>query len=63
MVYFKVRLVIKRYLQQLRVDFDQNFAIIVKVKAFRVLFAIVNFYNLDINQIDIKIAFLYSFID
>lgn len=31
--------------------------------AFRVLFAITTYYNLDIDQMDIKIAFLYSLID
>lgn len=31
--------------------------------AFRVLFAIKAFFNLDINQMDIKMAFLYGFID
>lgn len=31
--------------------------------AFKVLFAIVAYYNLNINQIDIKIAFLYGMID
>lgn len=31
--------------------------------AFRVLFAIVVYYDLDIDQIDIKIAFLYGMIN
>lgn len=31
--------------------------------AFRVLFAITAFFNLDIDQIDIKTAFLYGFIN
>lgn len=31
--------------------------------AFKVLFSITAFYNLDINQIDVKIAFLYGLID
>lgn len=35
----------------------------VKLMRLRVLFAIVAYYNLDINQIDIKTTFLYSFID
>lgn len=30
---------------------------------FQVFFAIATYYNLDINQIDIKTAFLYSFIN
>lgn len=31
--------------------------------AFRILFAIIAYYNLDIDQIDIKIAFLYGIIN
>ena len=31
--------------------------------AFRVFFAITAFFDLDINQIDIKTAFLYGFIN
>lgn len=61
--YFKARWVVKGYLQQFRVDFDQIFAVIVKPMAFRVFFLITAFFNLDINQMDIKTAFLYSFID
>lgn len=30
---------------------------------FRVLFVIATFYNLDIDQIDVKTAFLYGFIN
>lgn len=31
--------------------------------AFRILFTIVAFYNLDINQMDVKTPFLYNLID
>lgn len=31
--------------------------------AFRVLFAIAAYYDLDIDQMDVKIAFLYGLID
>lgn len=31
--------------------------------AFEVVFAIAVYYNLDIDKIDVKIAFLYDFID
>lgn len=30
---------------------------------FQILFVIIVFYDLDINQMDVKIAFLYNFID
>lgn len=48
---------IKRYLQQFRVDFDQIFVIVVTSITFYIFFAITNFYNLDIDQIDIKANF------
>lgn len=31
--------------------------------AFKVLFVIATYYNIDINQIDVKIVFLYGFIN
>lgn len=39
------------------------FAIVVKPMAFRILFAIIAYYNLNIDQINIKIAFLYGIIN
>ena len=60
---FKARWVVKGYLQQYGVDFDQTYAAVVKPMAFRVLFAIVAFFDLDIDQMDVKTAFLYGLID
>lgn len=60
---FKARWVVKGYLQQFGVDFDQTFAAVVKPMAFRILFAIAAFFDLDIDQIDVKTAFLYGLID
>ena len=60
---FKARWVVKGYLQQVGIDFDQIFVAVVKPMAFRVLFAIVAFYDLDIEQIDIKTAFLHGIVD
>lgn len=53
---------VKSYLQQFEVDFDQTFAAVVKPIAFQVLFAIAVYYNLDIDKRDIKTAFLYDLI-
>lgn len=39
------------------------FAAIIKPIIFKVLFTIVTYYNLDINQIDVKMAFLYRIIN
>lgn len=60
---FKARWVVKEYLQQFGIDFDQTFAAVIKPMAFRVLFAIAAFYDLDIDQMDVKTAFLYGLID
>lgn len=60
---FKARWVVKGYLQQFGIDFDQTFAAVVKPMAFRVLFAIAAFYDLQIDQMDVKTAFLYGLID
>lgn len=61
--YFKTRWVVKKYLKQGEININQTFIIIVKFMAFQALFTIVIFYNLNIKQIDIKIAFLYSIIN
>lgn len=60
---FKARWVVKGYLQQYGVDFDQTYAAVVKPMAFRVLFAIAAYFDLDIDQMDVKTAFLYGLID
>ena len=56
---YKARWVVKGYLQQYGVDYNQTFAVVVKPIAFRALFAIAAYYNLKIKQIDIKTTFLY----
>ena len=60
---YKARWVIKGYLQQYSVDYNQTFAAVVKPIAFRALFAITAYYNLKIKQMDIKTAFLYGLIN
>lgn len=60
---FKARWVMRGYLQQFGIDFDQTFAAVVKPMAFRVLFAIAAYYDLDIDQMDVTTAFLYGLID
>ena len=60
---FKARWVVKGYLQQYGVDFDQTFASVVKPMAFRLIFALAAYHDLDIEQLDIVTAFLNGFID
>ena len=56
---YKARWVVKGYLQQYGVDYNQTFAAVVKPIAFKTLFVIAAYYNLKIKQIDIKTAFFY----
>lgn len=51
---FKARWLVKDYLQQYGVDFDQTYAAVVKPMAFRVLSAIAAYLDLDIDQMDVK---------
>lgn len=60
---FKARWVVRGYLQQFGIDFDQTFTVVVKSMAFRVLFTIAAYYDLDIDQINVKTAFLYGIIN
>lgn len=53
----------KGYLQQFGIDFDQTYASVMKPMAFRSLFALAAFFDLDIDQIDVMTAFLYGLID
>ena len=60
---YKARWVVEGYLQQYGIDFEQTFASVVKPMAFRVLFAIAAYLNLEIEQMDVKTAFLNGDID
>ena len=60
---FKARWVVKGYLQLFRVNFNKTFAAVVKPMAFRVLFIVAAFFNLNIKQMDVKTAFLYDLIN
>jgi hypothetical protein len=62
-VRFKARWVVKGFMQQYGVNYDQTFAAVVKPMAFRALFAIAAYYDLDADQLDVKTAFLYGDID
>ena len=45
---YKARQVIKGYLQQYSIDYDQTFTMVVKPMAFRALFVIAAYYDLKI---------------
>ena len=60
---YKIRWCVKNFLQQYDIDFDQTFVFVVKSMTFRILFVVVVFLNLKIQQMNVKIAFLYELID
>ena len=57
-ILYKVRWVIRGFKQQFGINYDQTFALIVKSILFKVLFAIIVYYDLDCEQIDVITAFL-----
>lgn len=61
-VKFKGGWFMKQYLQQFGIDFDQSYTSIIKPMAFRTLFALITIFDLDIDQMDIKITFFYGLI-
>ena len=55
---FKARLVIKGYEQRYSIDFEETFAPVAKFVTVRTLFVLAAQYNWEIEQLDVKTAFL-----
>ena len=55
---YKARLVAKGFSQIPRVDYDETFSPVAKIKSIRVMLAIVAFDDYEIWKMDVKIAFL-----
>ena len=60
---YKIRWIVKNYLQQYDIDFEQIFVFVIKSMIFRILFVIVVFLDLEIEQMNVKTVFLYDLID
>ncbi|KAL0440045.1 UNVERIFIED_CONTAM: hypothetical protein Slati_2487500 [Sesamum latifolium] len=60
---FKARLVKKGYTQRPGVDFEETYSPIAMAKSILILLAIVAWYDYEIWQMDVKTAFLNSFIE
>jgi hypothetical protein len=56
----KARLVAKGYSQQEGVDFNEVFSPVVKHSSIRVMLAIVSHFDLELEQLDVKTAFLHG---
>lgn len=59
-VRYKARWVVKGYEQQQGIDYDETFASVVKPMSYKALFAIAASLDLEIEQMDVKTAFLYG---
>jgi hypothetical protein len=60
---YKARWVVKGYGQQAGVDFNETFASVVKPMSYKALFAIAAAQDLEIEQMDVKTAFLYGSVE
>jgi hypothetical protein len=60
---YKSRWVVRGFTQEEEIDYDQTFASVVKPMIYKALFAIAAALDLEIEQMDVKTAFLYGYID
>ncbi|KAL0453699.1 UNVERIFIED_CONTAM: Retrovirus-related Pol polyprotein from transposon RE2 [Sesamum latifolium] len=60
---FKARLMAKGYTQRPGVDFEETYSPIAMTKSIRILFSIATWYDYKIWQMDVKMAFLNSFVE
>lgn len=57
---YKARLVAKGFTQREGIDFNEVFSLVVKHTSIRVLLSVVAYYDLELDQMDIKTAFLHG---
>ena len=60
---YKVRLVIKGYKQKEGLDYFDTYSLVTRISSIRMLIAIATIHNLEIHQMDVKIAFLNGDLD
>ncbi|KAK0588036.1 hypothetical protein LWI29_033216 [Acer saccharum] len=63
LVRYKARLVAKGFTQKEGIDYNEIFSPVMKYKTIRIILALVSFYNLELEQLDVKTAFLYGGLD
>ena len=59
-VRYKVRLVVKGYAQREGIDYSEVFSPVMKHSSIRILLALVTRYDYELDQLDVKISFLYG---
>ncbi|CRG92846.1 hypothetical protein PISL3812_09917 [Talaromyces islandicus] len=62
-VRYKCRWVVRGFTQEEGIDYDETFASVVKPMSYKALLAIAAALDLEIEQMDVKTAFLYGYID
>ncbi|KAL4561013.1 hypothetical protein LXL04_033173 [Taraxacum kok-saghyz] len=60
---YKARLVVKGFQQKEGIDFDEIFSLVVKMMSIRVVLGLVASLDLEIEQMDVKTAFLHGDLD
>ena len=57
---YKARLVVKGFSQRKGIDFDEIFSPVVKMTSIRMILGMAASLNLDVEQMDVKTAFLHG---
>jgi len=57
---YKARLVVKGFSQKKGIDFEEIFSLVVKMSSIRVVLGLAANLNLEVEQLDVKIAFLHG---
>ena len=60
---YKARLVVKGFGQKQGIDFDEIFSLVVKMCSIQVILRLAPSMNLELEQLDVKTAFLHGDLD